>query len=148
MSASNELVVKVKLLNNLAKAPDFKSDKAAGSDVQSMIDVTIMSGSSALIPIGIAVEPPEGYMLEAVGRSGLGCKNGLRLANCVGIIDNDYRGEIMFKLHNDSDLNYTIRAGDSIGQLLLRRYNQFKTVVVEELSETVRGTGGFGSTGR
>lgn len=145
---SDKLKVLAKRLHPDAVIPEFKSSGAAGGDVCSTIDVTIMPGQSAKIPLGIALQAPEGYMFEAVGRSGLGCKFGLRLANCVGIIDNDYRGEIMVVLINDGDLQYTIRKGDAVAQLLLREYHQYDVEVVDELSDTIRGEGGFGSTGK
>ena len=102
---------------------------------------------TAKIGTGIALAIPDGYYGGIYARSGLATKQGLRPANCVGVVDSDYRGELIVALHNDTDLPQAICAGDRIGQLLVLPYLSVDFEEVEDLDETVRGTGGFGSTG-
>jgi len=141
--------IQVKKLNNYAKIPAAGSDFAAGYDVYAAIDkpVTIRAFETIKIGTGIAVAIPENYWLALFARSGLATKRGLRPANCVGVIDPDYRGEIIMPVYNDSGRAQTIDPGERIGQLILMpRYGMhFKKV--DELDSTERNAGGFGSTG-
>lgn len=143
----NVKIVRVKRLHEDAKIPELGSLYAAGADVSSTDAVTILPGDSAVVGTGLAFDIPEGYMIEAVGRSGLGFKFGIRLANCVGIVDEDYKGEVKFKLVNDGNAPFRVEVGDRIGQILLREYTQMQFEEVSELSESARGSNGFGSSG-
>ena len=124
---------------------------AAGADLCANIDtaLTIQPMGRAVVPTGIAIELPDaGYGAFVFARSGLGIKHGLTLSNGVGVIDSDYRGEICVGLVNLSNTAYTIQPGERIAQLCILPVMQFLPVETDTLSETERGTGGFGSTGR
>ena len=137
-----------KLLDN-AKAPTFGSAYAAGADLYSAEDeVVLNAGESHLFHTGIAVEIPEGYVGLVYARSGLACKKGLAPANKVGVIDADYRGEIMVCLYNHSDREQRVEAGERIAQMVVAPFLTCEYEETDELSDTVRGEGGFGSTGR
>lgn len=125
------------------------SEFAAGYDVYACIDecVEILPNSSMIIPTGIALEMPPTFFLGLYPRSGLACKQGLTLMNCVGIIDADYRGEIKVCLYNASNVIRRIYNGDRIAQAIFQRYSNVLFNQVTELSDTERSTGGFGSTG-
>jgi len=142
--------VKVKKLRPGAKLPARGSEAAAGADLCACLDydlVSIPPHTTKMIPTGLAMEIPSGLFGAIYARSGLASKRGLRPANCVGVVDSDYRGEVMVALHNDTDLNQMIENGERIAQLVLSPYcvNPFREV--SELSETERGDGGFGSSG-
>ena len=144
--------VKIKKLNSNAIIPTQGSDKAAGYDLYACLNandtsVTIFPHTTKLIHTGLSIQPPEGYFGMIVARSGIATKRGLRPANCVGICDEDYRGEYLVALHNDTDEIQYIRQGERIAQLIFMPYLQSEFLEVEELDETSRGTGGFGSTG-
>ena len=120
-------------------------------DLHACIDesVTIPSGQRRTIPTGIAIALPDpGYVALVFARSGLGIKHGIAPANCVGVIDSDYRGEIMVGLQNSGSEEYTIHPGDRIAQLAIMPVIQAEIQLTDNLDETVRGTGGFGSTGK
>lgn len=136
----------IKLRDN-AHIPTKGSDKAAGYDLYASDGTYIMPGQTKLIPTGLAIQPPEGYCAKIYARSGLAAKKGLRPANCVGICDEDYTGEYMVALHNDSEEMQIIEDGERIAQLLFERYYSVEFEEVEKLDETKRGSGGFGSTG-
>jgi dUTP pyrophosphatase len=136
----------VKLRDN-AHVPTQGSDKAAGFDLYACDGTYICPGQTKLIPTGLAIQPPEGFCAKIYARSGLAAKKGLRPANCVGICDEDYTGEYMVALHNDSPEMQFIEDGERIAQLLFERYYGVEFVEVESLDETERGAGGFGSTG-
>ena len=108
----------------------------------------MLSGQSRQFRTGLAFEIPDGYVMLVYSRSGHGFKSGVRLANGTGIIDSDYRGPMLVRLHNDGQLPFNVRNGDRIAQCLLMPAPQVEIVQVEELSETDRGDGAFGSTGR
>lgn len=129
--------------------PSRGSAQAAGYDLYACLDedVTIEAGSVAKIGTGLSVEVPDGYFGGIFARSGLAAKKGLRPANCVGVADSDYRGEYIVALYNDSDTAKTVCHGDRIAQLLILPYLECE-FEERELSETERGSGGFGSTGR
>lgn len=141
--------VKLKKLNTNAKTPTQGSSKAAGYDLYACLTSkqAILPHQTKLIHTGLAIQPPEGYFGMIVARSGIATKRGLRPANCVGICDEDYRGEYLVALHNDTDEIQYINQGERIAQLIFMPYLQFEFLEVEELDETSRGTGGFGSTG-
>jgi dUTP pyrophosphatase len=136
----------VKLREN-AHVPTRGSDKAAGYDLYASDGTYIMPGQTKLVPTGLAIQPPEGYCAKIYARSGLAVKKGLRPANCVGICDEDYTGEYMVALHNDSNEMQYIEDGERIAQLLFERYYSVEFEEAERLDKTERGSGGFGSTG-
>lgn len=145
--------VKIKKMNDKAVIPTRGSSSAAGYDLYAAIDdgrksFVIDPHSTIKVGIGLAMEIPEGYFGAIYARSGLATKQGLRPANCVGIIDSDYRGEIAVALHNDSDEPKAIANGDRIAQLVIQSYLSVEFDEVDDLNCTDRGTGGFGSTGK
>lgn len=141
--------IKIKLLTETAKIPTAGSDGAAGRDLYADIKrkTAIRPGGIKLIPTGVSMEIPEGCFGAVYPRSGLAIKNGLRLANCTGIIDCDYRGEIIVALHNDSEETQTITKGMRIAQIIIQRYEDVDFEVVEDLNWSERGFNRFGSTG-
>ncbi|MCM1544827.1 MAG: dUTP diphosphatase [Ruminococcus sp.] len=146
----NKFDVKIKKLSENATVPTYGSEFAAGADLYACLDeaLTIEAGETKFVHTGIAMELPLGYAGLVHARSGLASKRGLAPANKVGVIDCDYRGEIMVALHNHGKEAQTIENGERIAQLLIMPYVTAAFDVVDELSETVRGEGGFGSTGR
>ena len=141
--------INIKLLNEFTKVPTHGSAVAAGYDLYAATnyDIEIQPHSTIKIGTGIAIEIPEGYFGGIYARSGLATKSGLRPANCVGVIDSDYRGEIIVALHNDTMYTQKVNAGDRIAQLIIQPYLNFDFNVVDELTDTDRGEAGFGSTG-
>jgi len=141
--------VNIRKLKANAAIPTYGSSNAAGADLYACIDsaIVIRSGETVLVPTGIAMELPEGYAGLIYARSGLATKRGLAPANKVGVIDSDYRGEIMVSLHNHSGKDEQIEPGDRIAQLVITPYIVGVFQETEELSSTERGAGGFGSTG-
>lgn len=146
---SNTFMVNVKKLRDNAIIPTQGSKYAAGYDLYAAIDtpITIKSGETVKIGTGLAFELPEGFFAGIFARSGLATKQGLRPANCVGVIDCDYRGEVIVAIHNDSNKNTVIAPGDRIAQMILLPYQSMEFIEVSDLSETDRGDGGFGSSG-
>ena len=142
--------VKIKKLNPNAMLPERGSTEAAGYDVFACIDETIMvlPHSTVKIPTGLAFSIPKEHFLGVFARSGLATKEGLRPSNCVGIVDSDYRGDVIVALHNDSDEIRYIEPNEKIAQLILIPYVAWDIKEVNELDETKRGGNGFGSTGR
>lgn len=141
--------VKIKLLSDTAKLPTYGSELAAGADLYACLSENcyIMPHTTAKIGTGIACELPEGYCAFIMARSGLATKEGLRPANCVGLCDEDYRGEYIVAIHNDTNDMKVIKPGDRIAQVVFVPYTQSNFEVVDELSDSKRGAGGFGSTG-
>ncbi|MCH5147557.1 MAG: dUTP diphosphatase [Clostridiales bacterium] len=141
--------VNIKKLNDKAVVPAYGSAYAAGADLYACIenDVVIKPHETVLIPTGIALELPVGYAGLIYARSGLATKKGLAPANKVGVVDCDYRGEVKVSLHNHSGIAQTVAVGERVAQLVITPYITAEFVTVDELSETVRGAGGFGSTG-
>lgn len=163
--------LKVKKLGENAILPTRGSSSAAGWDLYSAESVDIKSGETTMIHTGIAIEIPEGYFGAIYARSGLATKQGLRPANCVGVIDSDYRGEIIVALHSDAtdfaivqeqnliSLRVTakivadpqsakhVEMGERVAQLVIQKYEDIELEEVDELDSTERGEGGFGSTG-
>ena len=140
--------MKIKLLSNKAKIPTKGSEDAAGWDLYAANDSTIAPYSTVKISTDIAIEIPTGHFGAVFARSGLATKQGLRPANCVGVIDSDYRGPIIVALHNDMDQTRVILSGDRIAQLVFIPYSSWDWEVVDELSDTDRGDGGFGHSGK
>ncbi len=131
-------------------APFYASPGAAAMDLHACLDgpVVIPAGGRSVIPTGIAVALPSAdYVALIYARSGLGIKHGVAPANCVGVIDSDYRGELLVGLQNSGAEDYTVRPGDRIAQLMIAPVLQAEIRLVDELDETARGAGGFGSTG-
>lgn len=143
--------VKVKKIKENAKLPTQGSSKAAAYDLYACTPngkrLVIWPNETILIGTGLVMMPEEGFYGAIYARSGLASKHGLRPANCVGIIDEDYRGEVMVALHNDSAQRYYMEDGERIAQIMFHRYYPTEFEEVDELPETDRGEGGFGSTG-
>ena len=140
--------VRIRKLTDTAKLPAYGSAYAAGADLYSDEGAfTVAPGETHLTHTGLSIEIPEGYGGFIYARSGLATKRGLAPANKVGVIDADYRGEIMVSLHNHSDRPQTVEAGERVAQLVIAPFLKAEFEEADELSETVRGEGGFGSTG-
>ena len=146
----NKYSVRIKKLDENAIIPTYGSEFAAGADLYACTGetVTIEPHKTLLIHTGIAMEIPTGYAGLIYARSGIASKRGLAPANKVGVVDSDYRGEIMVALHNHSDEPQTIDNGERIAQLVIAPYVVADFVVSDELDDTDRGEGGFGSTGK
>lgn len=146
----NHPVIKLKKLNGTAKLPVYSSDCAAGADLHAAIEkaACINAGETAMIGTGIAVAIPDGYVGLVFARSGLATKRGLAPANKVGVIDSDYRGEIIVSLHNHTNSMQTVEPGERIAQLVIVPYLRVDFEESDALDETKRGAGGFGSTGK
>ena len=141
--------VKIKKLNEEAKIPTYGTDYAAGADLYALTEdiVTIMPGETKLIKTGISMEIPTGYAGLIYARSGLASKKGLAPANKVGVVDSDYRGEIMVALHNHSNEERQIENGERIAQFVITPYLKACFEELDSLDDTQRGENGFGSTG-
>lgn len=141
--------MKIKLVSPNAVVPTYGSKCAAGMDLYSSDTYSIAPGETVLVHTGISMEIPDGYFGAIYPRSGLATKRGLRLANCVGVVDSDYRGEIIVALHNDSTETQSVELRDRIAQMVIQPYERPQVFdVVNELSDTERGSGGFGHTGK
>lgn len=142
------ITVKVKLLDG-GKMPEVQTKGSAGADLHANIGkpISIYPGQTLKLRTGVAVELPEHHVGLIFGRSGLGIKHGIAPANCVGVIDSDYRGEIIVGLHNSSDERYIVYPGDRIAQMLVFPIPQVQYELSEDLSNSERGSNGFGSTG-
>ena len=141
--------MKIKRLNESAIIPTRGSDYSAGYDLYACLDaasVIIPAHTTLLVDTGWAMEISRGYFGAIFARSGIATKRGLRPANCVGVIDSDYRGPVKVALHNDSNEPQTITNGERIAQLVIMNYSVVNFEEVDELEDTERGTGGFGST--
>lgn len=140
--------VKIKKLNENAVIPQYATSGAACFDLVCVNDVMITPGREHVaLRTGLAFEIPEGYVMMVYSRSGHGFKNGIRLANGTGVIDSDYRGEVMVKMHNDGSTAVLVSAGERIAQAMIVPVPQVELVLSDELSDTARGSGGLGSTG-
>ncbi len=142
--------LKIKKLDERATIPTYGTEFSAGADLYNLkdCDITVEPHKTVLVKTGIALEIPEGYCGLIFARSGLATKRGLAPANKVGVIDADYRGEIMVSLHNHTDLPASVEGGERIAQLAIVPFLKAEFEETDELSETVRGVGGFGSTGK
>jgi dUTP pyrophosphatase len=139
--------LKIKRLHHDARLPTYGSDGAAAFDLYAINDGTVPAGAAAVLRTGLAFEVPPGQVLKIYSRSGHGFKNGVLLVNAVGVIDADYRGEVMIGLQNNGFIYFDVKAGDRIAQAMLEPAPRVAFIEVDELSDTVRGAGGFGSTG-
>lgn len=140
--------IKVKKLSTQAQLPVYATAGSACFDIVTVSDsVDIVPGGSAVLKTDLAFEISSGHVMMVYSRSGHGFKDGIRLANGTGIIDSDYRGELMIKLHNDGNRVFSINRGDRIAQAMIVPVAQVTFDTVDELGATDRGTGGFGSTG-
>lgn len=148
MSCTSKQVLRVKRLHLDAKVPQYQSAGAAGMDIHCLEGGVIPAGGKLKLHTGLAFAIPEGFMLTVHIRSGLGCKHSLRLSNCTGIIDSDYRGELMAFVHNDSDVDYVMEDFERFAQIILERATQAQVVETIDLDSTERGDGGFGHSGR
>lgn len=142
--------VRIKKLDERATVPTYGTEFSAGADLYLLGDesVVIKPNETKLLSTGIAAEIPEGYCGLIFARSGLATKRGLAPANKVGVIDSDYRGEIKVALHNHSDSDALIEGGERIAQLAIVPYLKADFELCDQLDDTIRGAGGFGSTGR
>ena len=142
--------IRVKKLDERAILPTYGTEYSAGADLYNLAneEVSVPPHATVLIHTGIAAEIPEGYCGLIFARSGLATKRGLAPANKVGVIDADYRGEIMVALHNHSENTATVEPGERVAQLAIVPFLKAEYEEADELSDTVRGVGGFGSTGR
>lgn len=143
------MFIKVKKLNDNAKLPDRATELSAGADIYACIDNDIMlnPGERKLIATGFALAVPAGYGGFVFPRSGLSSKHGVSLSNCVGVIDSDYRGELKVPMINHGNEPYVIKNGERIAQLVIMPVDTSEFVFCDELDDTQRGEGGFGSTG-
>ena len=141
--------VNIKKLSENATIPTYGSEFSAGADLYACLegDITIAPGDTYLVPTGLSAEIPEGYAGLIYARSGLASKKGLAPANKVGVVDADYRGQIFVALFNHSKETQTVSHGERIAQLVIAPFLKAEFNVTDELSDTVRGEGGFGSTG-
>ena len=143
------MIIDIKKLNDKAILPQRGHEGDAGFDLYACIDepVVIPAGETVKIPTGLAIAIPNGYFGAVFARSGLATKQGLRPANCVGVCDAPYRGEYIVALHNDSNEDRVVNPADRIAQLIIMPFLTAQFNLVDELDETERGAGGFGSTG-
>lgn len=142
--------INVKKLIPTAKLPTRGSEYAAGYDLYAALEETVVIAphQTVMVSTGLAMEIPEGYFGAIFARSGLASKEGLRPANCVGVVDADYRGPFMIAVHNDSETERKVEPEERIAQLVVMPFLPVEFNTVDELAETVRGEGGFGSTGK
>lgn len=150
MMTAERTVLKIERLAHNRFIPEYKTEGAAGMDLYAAISepVTLKPLERALIPTGIKIELEHGYEAQIRPRSGLSIKHGITLINCIGTIDEDYRGEVCIPVINLSNETYTIKADERIAQMIIAQVEQAQIQVVTKLTETARGEGGFGSTGR
>ena len=144
------MTIKVKKVSPTAVIPTHGSSFAAGYDLYADLPeaLVIMPRATVTVDTGLKFELPEGYFAGIFARSGIATREGLRPANCVGVCDSDYRGNYMVALHNDSDEPRTVTPREKIAQMIVMNYLPLEFEEAEELSDTVRGEGGFGSTGK
>lgn len=145
---SQVMQVKIKLLSDSARVPTYGTAGAACFDLYAADTVAVAPGRRVSVKTDVAFEVPEGYVLKLYSRSGHGFKHGVRLANGTGIVDSDYRGHVPVCLHNDGNQPFIVELGDRVAQAMIVPVPRVEFQVVDELSETVRGEGGMGSTGR
>jgi len=141
--------IEIKKLDPRAIIPTYGTEFSAGADIYALLDepITINPGETKMIHTGLALAIPEGLVGLNFARSGMAAKRGLAPANKVGVIDSDYRGEVMVALHNHGDVSQTIENGERVAQMVFVPYYTAEFELKDELSETLRGEGGFGSTG-
>ena len=141
--------MKIKVRSLSGNLPSYETEGSAGMDIRAYIEepVTLEPGKRALIPTGLFMEIPAGFEVQIRARSGLAVKYGIGLTNGIGTIDSDYRGEIKVSLINWGEDDFVINDGDRIAQIVVCRYEKADLELADELSDTVRGAGGFGHTG-
>lgn len=142
--------MEVKIINKSNNAlPEYQTSGAAGMDIRAFVpsDIKIKPGEVKLVPTGLYLEIPKGYEIQVRARSGLALKSSIGVANGIGTIDSDYRGELCVILVNFGQNEFVVKNGDRIAQMVLNKYEPIEFVVDEELSSTERGEGGFGSSG-
>lgn len=144
-----KVTIRFKKLNDKAVMPHYGTEFAAGADLYACLneDLQVLPGETVFVPTGIAMEIPTGLVGLVYARSGLACKSGLAPANKVGVIDSDYRGEVMVALHNHSNEEKVVEKGERVAQMVIAPYIFGEYEEVDSLEDTVRGEGGFGSTG-
>lgn len=144
------MILKIFRMEHNKFVPEYKTEGAAGMDLCAAISepITLKPLERYLIPTGLKIELEHGYEAQIRPRSGLSIKHGISLINCVGTVDEDYRGEVCVGVVNLSNEEYTIQPDERIAQMVIARVEQAKIEVVTELSDTARGEGGFGSTGK
>ena len=142
-------MIEIKLVTKSGNIPAYETEGSAGMDLKAVLNepVVLAPGERRLIPTGLFIELPKGYEAQIRARSGLAIKHGITLINCVGTIDSDYRGEIQVPLVNLGQ-DFEIKNGERIAQMVIAKYEQVSWKITDELSETERGAGGFGHTGR
>ena len=142
--------ITIKVISKSGRLPAYATVGAAGADICACLEepIILQPGERRLIPTGLFIEIPQGIEAQIRARSGLSIKHGIGLVNGVGTVDSDYRGEIMVALHNQSGETRTISHGERIAQLVIAPYLKAEFTECAELSDTVRGAGGFGSTGK
>lgn len=143
-------MVKIKLVTKEGNIPKYETTGSAGMDLKATLTEPIMLAPSErkLVPTGLFIELPKGYEAQVRARSGLAIKHGITLINCIGTIDSDYRGELKVPLVNLGTEPFEIKNGERIAQLIVAKYETVDWEIVSELSETERGEGGFGHTGK
>ena len=145
------MTIKIKKINKNAKIPTRGSQFSAGFDLYALLEsesISIKAHETVKIGTGLSFAIPQGWFGAIFARSGLATKEGLRPANCVGVVDSDYRGEIIIALHNDSDEIRIVKNGDRVAQMIIMPFLEADLEISESLPETVRGDCGFGSTGK
>ena len=148
MTMMNPVNVHIKLLDPELPAPAYAKPGDAGADLRSRIDFELEPGERALVPTGVAIALPEGYVGLVHPRSGLATKNGITIVNAPGTVDSGYRGELMVTLLNtDKTKSFHVQRGDRIAQLIIQKYETATFTVVDDLDQTERGSSGFGSSG-
>lgn len=142
--------VRIKYLSENAVRPEYSTDGSLGMDLSAALDqpLTIKAGERVLIPLGFAIQIPDGWGAFVFPRSGLSFKKGITMSNCVGVIDTDYTGEVKVSAVNLSKEDYTINPGDRVAQLVFLPVEKARFIEAESLDNTDRGAGGFGSTGK
>lgn len=140
--------LRVQRLTDSAVIPTYGSEGAACFDLYADDTIAINGDGASVIPTGLAFEVPDNHVMLVFSRSGHGFKNGVRLSNCTGVIDSDYRGEVKVALRNDSKMMYVVNKGERIAQALLFPVARYEFIDAEKLSDTARGQAGFGSTGK
>lgn len=141
--------MKIKITSTSGRLPSYETSGSAGMDIRAFLKepVTLLPGKRALIPTGLFMEIPAGYEAQIRARSGLAIKNGIGLVNGIGTIDSDYRGEIKIPLINWGEDSFTVNDGDRVAQMVIAAYETAQWELSDELSDTDRGSGGFGHTG-
>ncbi len=142
------LEIGIKKINKNSSIPAYQTKGAAGFDLTSCENITLLPGQVVAVNTGLGFELPEGYELQVRSRSGLALKNNIFILNGIGTIDEDYRGEVKAILCNASNINFSIKIGDRIAQGIVNKYEKAIFIEKQELSSTERGEGGFGSTNK